>query len=66
MAKANEANSDHMGEEEREDLTDFRRHAPWQLRHDIAVAFAGFEAEHHGGVDDARTRIPQRYVEQNS
>ncbi len=64
VAKANEANSDHMGEEEREDLTDFRRHAPWQLRHDIAVAFATFEARHHGGVVTT-DKDPEEYVEQN-
>ncbi len=64
VAKTNEANSDHMGEEEREDLTDFRRHAPWQLRHDIAVAFASFESKHHGGVE-AKDKDPQRYVEEN-
>jgi hypothetical protein len=50
VAKANEANSDHMAEEEREGLTDFRRHAGLQLRHDIAVAFAAFEATHFAGV----------------
>ena len=64
VAKTNLANSDHMGEEEREDLTDFRRHAPLQLRHDIAVAFATFEATHAGGVE-AKDKDPQRYVEQN-
>lgn len=51
VAKAREANSDHMGEEERESLADFRRHADLQLRHDIAVAFAAFEAQHAGGID---------------
>ena len=33
VAGANEANSDHMGEEEREGLTDFRRLASLQRRH---------------------------------
>jgi hypothetical protein len=37
VSKANKANSDHMGEEEREGLTDFRTHAPLQLRHDLSV-----------------------------
>jgi hypothetical protein len=62
---ANKANSDHMAEEEREDLTDFRRHASWQLRHDIAVAFATFEADHAGGID-AKDKDPELYIEQNS
>ena len=64
VAKTNKANSDHMGEEEREDLTDFRRHASWQMRHDIAVAFATFEAKHHGGIK-AEDKDPKRYVEEN-
>jgi hypothetical protein len=54
-----------MAEEEREDLADFRRHADWQLRHEIAVAFATFEAQHAGGVH-AKDQDPARYVEDNS
>ena len=50
VAAANLANSDHMAEEEREGLTDFRRLASLQLRHDLAVAFAAFEARHFAGV----------------
>jgi hypothetical protein len=50
VAAANEANSDHMGEEEREGLTYFRRHASLRLRHDLAVAFAAFEAANFAGV----------------
>ncbi|MGB7817211.1 MAG: hemerythrin domain-containing protein [Ornithinibacter sp.] len=50
VAGAREENSDHMGEEERESLADFRRHASLQLRHDLAVQFAAFEAEHAGGI----------------
>lgn len=61
VAKANEANSDHMAEEEREGLTDFRRHAGLQLRHDLAVAFAAFEATHSDGVP-AVDKDPELYV----
>ncbi len=50
VAAANLANSDHMAEEEREGLTDFRRLAGLQLRHDLAVAFAAFEAKNFAGV----------------
>ena len=46
VAAVNVANGDHMAEEEREGLTDFRREASLQLRHDLAVAFTGFEARH--------------------
>jgi Hemerythrin HHE cation binding domain len=61
VAKANVANSDHMAEEEREGLTDFRRHAGLQLRHDLAVAFAAFEATHVTGVT-AVDKDPESYV----
>jgi hypothetical protein len=50
IAAVNVANGDHMAEEEREGLTDFRREAGLQLRHDLAVAFAAFEARHIAGV----------------
>jgi Hemerythrin HHE cation binding domain len=61
VAKANEANSDHMAEEEREGLTDFRSHAGLQLRHDLAVAFAAFEATHFAGVPLV-DKDPEDYV----
>ena len=61
VSAANLANSDHMGEEEREGLTDFRRLASLQLRHDLAVAFAAFEAKHYAGVPPV-DKDPQAYV----
>jgi len=61
VAAANLANSDHMAEEEREGLTDFRRLASLQRRHDLAVAFAAFEARHFAGVSP-RDRDPAEYV----
>ena len=61
VAKANEANSDHMGEEEREGLTDFRYNASLQVRHDLAVKFAVFEAEHITGVRPV-DKDPDKYV----
>jgi hypothetical protein len=65
VAKANEANSDHMGEEEREGLTDFREHAGLALRHDLAVRFAVFEANHVTGVK-AVDKDPKQYIAANS
>ena len=44
VTDANVANSDHMAEEERQDLTDFRRHASLELRHEIAVQMLRYEA----------------------
>jgi hypothetical protein len=61
VAAANLANSDHMGEEEREGLTDFRRLAGLQRRHDLAVAFAAFEARNYAGVP-AVDKDPATYV----
>jgi Hemerythrin HHE cation binding domain len=61
VAGANLANSDHMAEEEREGLTDFRRLASLQRRHDLAVAFAAFEARNITGVP-AVDKDPLGYV----
>ena len=49
VATANKANGDHMAEEEREGLTDFRRHASLETRHKLAIAFAAFETSHVEG-----------------
>jgi hypothetical protein len=61
VAGANLANSDHMGEEEREGLTDFRRLAPLQQRHDLAVAFAAYEARNVTGIEPV-DKDPAAYV----
>jgi Hemerythrin HHE cation binding domain len=61
VAAANVANGDHMAEEEREGLTDFRREAALVRRHELAVAFAAFEARHFGGVEPV-DKDPQAYV----
>lgn len=63
VAAVNVANGDHMAEEEREGLTDFRRHAGLALRHRLAAAFAAFEARHFAGVP-AVDKDPQAYVRQ--
>ena len=63
VAAANVANGDHMAEEEREGLTDFRRLAGLQERHDLAIAFAAFEAENFAGVP-AVDKDPESYVRQ--
>ena len=65
VAAANKENGDHMAEEEREGLTDFRRNAELALRHDLAVAFAVFEAVHFAGVKPV-DKDPKAYVAENS
>jgi hypothetical protein len=61
IAAANKANGDHMAEEEREGLTDFRRSASLQTRHELAVAFAAFEASHVLGVEPI-DKDPAQYI----
>jgi hypothetical protein len=63
VAGANLANSDHMAEEEREGLTDFRRLTGVQQRHDLAVAFAAYEARNVTGVEPV-DKDPAAYVSQ--
>jgi len=61
VSATNLANSDHMAEEEREGLTDFRRLAGLPRRHQLAVAFAAFEARNFAGVP-AVDKDPATYV----
>ena len=63
VAGANLANGDHMAEEEREGLTDFRRLAGLQQRHGLAVAFAAYEARNIAGVRPV-DKEPAAYVRQ--
>jgi len=61
IAAVNVANGNHMAEEEREGLTDFRQTASLQLRHDLAVQFIRFEAHNYQRVKP-RDRDPATYV----
>ena len=63
VAAANKENSDHMAEEEREGLTDFRKTATLELRHDLAIQFAVFEANHVNGVTPKNVD-PETYIAQ--
>jgi hypothetical protein len=62
---AREANSDHMAEEEREALADFRQHASLEQRHSLGVEFAVFEAVHASGVRPQDTDVAA-YIEENA
>lgn len=59
------ANSDHMAEEEREALADFRRHTALHTRHELGIQFAVYEAAHAGGVPLTR-KDPDQYVADQS
>src|SRR6478735_2660281 len=62
LAKVNEVNGDHIAEEEREGLTDFRQHASLELRHRLGLLFAIFESKHAAGIQ-AQDVDPEAYVE---
>ena len=61
VGECNKANSDHMAEEERQGLTDFRKHATLAERHALGVKFATFEATHLDGIE-AVDKDPKQYV----
>jgi Hemerythrin HHE cation binding domain len=66
VGRARAANDEHMGEEEREGLSDFRRHAPIGLREALGSQYSEFMAQHPTtrGLSIV-DRDPQRYVEEN-
>lgn len=65
VAATNKANGDHMAEEERQGLSDFRRHADPALRDRLAQEFAAFSAEHLTGVKPVDKDV-DAYVKENS
>jgi hypothetical protein len=65
VGRTREANDDHMAEEEREGLSDFRRNAPIGLREALGRQYSEFMAEHPTTEGLPITdRDPRRYVEQ--
>ena len=65
VADANEANSDHMGEEERQGLTDFRKNVDLATRHALAVKFITFETGHVEGVVPQDVK-PSDYIREHA
>ena len=63
VVDANVHNSDHMGEEERQDLADFRQRASLELRHEIAVQFLRYEAQRWADGITPKDKDPERYVD---
>jgi hypothetical protein len=65
VRRTREANDDHMGEEEHEGLSDFRRNAPIGLREALGRQYSEFMAAHPTtrGLTIA-DRDPRRYVEE--
>lgn len=63
VVDANVQNSDHMGEEERQDLADFRQRASLELRHEIAVAFIRYESLRACDEVAPVDKDPEEYIE---
>jgi hypothetical protein len=64
VGRANEENSDHMAEEERGPLSEFRRNARRDLRKELGGRFVAFNAKHAGGrALDTDDVDPDAYVE---
>ena len=63
IAAVNVANGDHMAEEERQGLTDFRYRVDLPQRHQLAVRFVTFEARNFAGVRPV-DKDPQEYLRQ--
>ncbi|MGN6752961.1 MAG: hemerythrin domain-containing protein [Intrasporangium sp.] len=61
---ANVHNSDHMAEEERQDLADFRQQASLELRHQIAIAFLRYESIKAATGIPPKDKDPKAYVRQ--
>ncbi|WP_066514785.1 hemerythrin domain-containing protein [Curtobacterium ammoniigenes] len=64
VLEVNTANGDHMAEEEREGLADFRRHISLEERHRMAVEFTVFELNHASGITP-HDEDPKEYVQEH-
>ena len=62
VTDANVYNSNHMGEEERQDLADFRQQSTLELRHEIAVAFIRYESVKAATGITPTDKDPERFV----
>jgi hypothetical protein len=64
---AREENSDHMAEEERGPLADFRRNAGDDVRGDLGLRYVSFNSEHAGGRQvDTTDKDPRQFIEEHS
>ena len=65
VGEVNKANEDHLAEEERQGLTDFRRHASLEERHALGIRFAAFGAAHLTGVEPV-DKDPKQWVKEHA
>ncbi len=61
LAALDQANGDHMAEEERQGLADMRINFSLQQRHDLAVKFVSFMSRHRDGVQPV-DKDPATYI----
>lgn len=62
VTKADCANSEHMAEEERQGLADFRKNSSVEQRHRLGIDFLAFVSKHLTGVKPV-DKDPDAYVE---
>ena len=65
VGKVMKANEDHLAEEERQGLTDFRKHASLEERHTLGIRFAAFGAAHLMGVEPV-DKDPKQWVKDHA
>jgi hypothetical protein len=67
VMKCRKANDEHLAEEERDVIPDFREHSNEELRNSLGVRWAAFHAEHRGarGVSDENVN-PDAYIADHS
>ncbi|MGB7408740.1 MAG: cation-binding protein, partial [Pontixanthobacter sp.] len=61
----NQRNSAHLSEEERQGLTDFRRHVPAERRRTLGVKYLAFEAANIKDYARAK-KDPDAYIEKHA
>lgn len=67
VMECRKANDEHLAEEERDVIPDFREHSDEDLRSELGVRWAAFHAEHRGGRGISGSDIePETYIEANS
>lgn len=67
VGKARTENGEHIDEEEREALPDFRKSASAQVRHELAMAWLRFYYEHPAGKGvDTSDKDADSYIDENS
>jgi hypothetical protein len=61
------ANDDHLAEEERDVIPDFREHSDEELRGQLGVLWVAFHAEHRGARGVSGDDVgPAEYIDENS